>query len=295
MKYIKSVAFLFVVSVFNTNLWAEQYTGVRMSDTGDTVSVFSSKTAMAEYATNISSQIKGSTPAILLVLGGVQDNNICHLPFPSEYKVRNVSFEKTDRFEPYLSHFDQAGVKVFLQVESGDANVERLIKIILKRYKHHPSVVGFGLDVEWYKNKPNTKYAEGKRVSNKKAKLWEKTVKSVNPNYRLFLKHWEAPKMPSKYRGDLIFVDDSQQFASLNDLVAEFTQWIDAFPNNTVFFQYGYRADKKWWNKLKNPPIDIAQALLKVDDSAGMFWVDFTLKDLDEWYFFGFRKSNKKS
>jgi hypothetical protein len=280
MKVISSRLVLLLAVFLNTNVFAEHYAGVRMSDYG--ISPFPSEIRLEEFAYNMSSSFDNAVPAVLLVIGEIQeDYKTCHLYFPSNRSIRNVSFEANDRFESYLDYFDEVGVKVFLQVESGNANVSRLIRKILSRYHHHPSVAGFGVDVEWYKIKRN---AEGKRVSNRNARKWERIVKSYNPDYRLFLKHWEQTKMPSKYRGDIIFVDDSQGFSGLNSMVNEFTNWIDAFPQNTVFFQYGYEADKPWWDNLNNPPVDIANAILNVDDSAGVFWVDFTIDDLEKNY-----------
>lgn len=257
-----------------------QYAGVRISNYG--IKPFPTESKLEEFANNMTSSLEGKTPTVLLIVGGVQqENKVCHLSFPLDKKIKNVTFETEDKYASYLDHFDKTGVKVFLQVESGDADMPTLIKTVLNRYQHHPSVVGFGVDVEWYQ--PNNK-TEGRSVTNSDAKNWEEIVKSYNKDYRLFLKYWEKDGMPPNYRGDIIFVDDSQDFLNFEDFKEQTAEWIAAFPKSTVFFQYGYKADKPWWGKLDNPPIDIANAISAIDSKAGVFWVDFTINELKEKY-----------
>ncbi len=261
----------------------KHYAGIRISDYA--FSTFPSKEKLEKYAYNMSASLDSATPTLLLIVGGVQEEDkVCHLSFPSEKKIKNVTFETVDKYEAYLNHFDKTGVNVFLQVEPGNANVKTLIKEVLSRYQHHPIVVGFGVDVEWYK--PNNKKS-GQKISNSNAKDWEKDIKSYNKEYRLFLKHWKKSSMPPNYRGDIIFVDDSQKFPDFDTFKKQAKEWIAAFPKNTVFFQYGYKSDKKWWDKLKNPPVDIANALLDLDSDAGVFWVDFTIDELVKKYKWG--------
>ena len=193
-----------------------------------------------------------------------------------------MEFDTEDSFESYLSFLDTIPVKVFLQVEPANASVSDLIDVVLSRYKHHPSVIGFGTDIEWFGM--NEKHPKGRPVSNKAAKHWEKKVKSHNPNYRLFLKHWETEKMPTTYRGDIIFVNDSQNYPSKAILLSHFKKWSDYFSDNPVFYQFGYKSDQKWWKKMANPPKEISEDILKIRKDAGIFWVDFTIKDLEKNY-----------
>ena len=88
--------------------------------------------------------------------------------------------------------------------------------------------------------------------------------------------------MPPTYRGDIIFVDDSQQLKDFEAMVDEFAiSWADYFKPNTVFFQVGYSSDRKWWGKLNNPPKDIGITLARnIDQTCGIFWVDFTLRQV---------------
>ena len=46
-------------------------------------------------------------------------------------------------FKIYLNDFDNRGVKVWLQVEPGLADIETLIDLVLTQYGHHSSIVGF--------------------------------------------------------------------------------------------------------------------------------------------------------
>jgi hypothetical protein len=224
----------------------------------------------------------GSSPAAIWIVGQMtKDRRTMHLFFPSGGKeVPHVAFEPTDNHEAYLDAFDKAGVKVFLQVESADADMETLIDLVLSRYKHHPSVIGFGVDVEWYRiaDTPET----GTKVDDATAKRWEARVKSHDPAYRLFLKHWDVAWMPPTYRGDIVFVDDSQIFKSMEEMVREFqTGWAPAFYPNTVVFQIGYGPDKPWWSKLAVPPRDLGTAIAAgVKQDLGIIWVDFSLRDV---------------
>jgi hypothetical protein len=156
--------------------------------------------------------------------------------------------------------------------------VEELIEIILSAYKHHPSVVGFGIDVEWYKS---TGGPEGQPITDEEAERWVDAIQTHNPNYQLFLKHWDENWMPPTVRDGIMFVNDSQQFESFDQLVDEFTAWGVKFSPSPVGFQFGYPADRPWWQELQDPPKEIGQAILdNVPNTKGLFWVDFTLLDV---------------
>ena len=103
----------------------------------------------------------------------------------------------------------------------------------------------------------------------------------ARPGYRIFLKHWEIDYMPPTARDGIVFVDDSQQFPSLDDMVTEFARWGEAFAPATVGFQYGYPDDKDWWGELDDPPGDIGHRILaEVPNTEGLFWVDFTVREV---------------
>jgi hypothetical protein len=64
-------------------------------------------------------------------------------------------------------------------------------------------------------------------------------------------------------------------------MVAEFKEWGSFFSDGLVGFQYGYRADKKWWEKLEDPAKKIGDELLQhIPNAVGLYWVDFTLETI---------------
>jgi hypothetical protein len=224
----------------------------------------------------------GSAPTAIWIVGQMtKEGTSMRLFFPSGGKeVPHVAFVPVDLHEAYLDAFDKAGVKVFLQVEPADADVGALIDLVLGRYERHPCVVGFGVDVEWYRiaHAPKT----GAKVDDATAADWEARVKAHNPAYRLFLKHWDPEWMPPAYRGDIVFVDDSQIFGSMEAMLAEFQKgWAPRFNPNAVVFQIGYNSDKAWWSKLSVPPRDLGAAIARgVKQDLGIIWVDFSLRDV---------------
>ncbi len=152
--------------------------------------------------------------------------------------------------------------------------------LVLKQYKHHASVIGFGIDVEWFKNARTSD--SNAIVTDALAKAWEAKVKAHNQKYRLFVKHFRKEDLPPAYRGDVVFVDDSQQFKSLDSFLSEFKEFADFFYPNTVMFQIGYRADRVWWNEIAAPiPKTLGEKLAaRTRQDCGIVWVDFTLRDV---------------
>jgi hypothetical protein len=146
------------------------------------------------------------------------------LLFREGTRISTFTSSPKDHNEEALTLFDQVGLQVWLQVEPGDASMKELIHIMLNRYGHHPSVMGVGVDVEWFHSDGTP---EGRAVTDEEAAAWVTAVRSHNPQYRLFLKHWEQQMMPPTYRDGMLFVDDSQQFESLDELVR-------LWPFNTV-------------------------------------------------------------
>ncbi len=255
------------------------YGGVRSSSYG--IDPFPSPSEWGDAMGMIASYFKGAVPGGLWIVGVMGGQKTCHLEFPSNgINHKNISFQQSDKHESYLSYFDNHGIKVFLQVESADACVRELIELVFERYGHHPCVAGFGVDVEWYRVSEYPGW--GMPVEDDSAQVWEQKVKSYNEEYGLFLKHWDRRWMPANYRGDIIFVDDSQGFDSFTDFIEEMVEyWADFFVPNMVFFQVGYNQDQSWWKYLDNPPNDIGVALSeRVNQKCGIFWVDFTLREV---------------
>jgi hypothetical protein len=48
-----------------------------------------------------------------------------------------------------------------------------------------------------------------------------------------------------------------------------------------VGFQYGYRADKPWWGKMKDPVKEIGDRILAATpNTETLIWVDFSVQDV---------------
>ncbi|HUM27847.1 MAG TPA: hypothetical protein PKN81_16530, partial [Anaerolineales bacterium] len=140
---------------------------------------------------------------------------------------------------------------------------------------HHPSVVGFGVDVEWYKS---SQVPQGEPVSDEVAQAWVRAIRNHHPEYQLFLKHWDTAWMPPTARDGILFINDSQGFESFEQMTTEFAEWGKTFAPARVGFQYGYQADQRWWSEMQNPASKIGHVLLeKIPNTQALFWVDFTI------------------
>jgi hypothetical protein len=255
------------------------FAGVRSSNYG--IKPFPEPAAWQRAIASMNSRYPGATPGTIWIVGELSRPSSCRLFFPADGRVYpNIEFAETDKHEEFLDHFDRSGIKVFLQVEPALADVPTLIDLVLSRYKHHPCVVGFGVDVEWHRESERPGW--GVPVDDETARLWEARVKAHHPSYRLFLKHWDRRWMPAAYRGEIIFVDDGQQVASLDELLDAFQgRWADHFYPSPVFFQVGYNSDKPWWRNLDDPPSTIGRAIAqRVRQDCGIVWVDFSLRDV---------------
>ena len=254
--------------------------GLRASDYG--ISPWPSPTWWVNSISSMASRFPGSTGSSILVvveIDGMKGPNCwAHFPNPDGGTYPGVRFDSTDKFEEDLIAFDQNGIKAWVQVEPSACSMSMLIDLVLRQYSHHPSVIGFGLDDEWYLNKS---YRNGKAVTDAEAQAWVQQVRTFNPGYQVFLKHWIAANMPPTYRTGLVFVDDSQGFRTLSAMVTEFTAWGQKFTPSPVGFQFGYASDRSWWSKLSNPPKDIGNAILsKVPNTMDLYWVDFTAYEI---------------
>ena len=256
------------------------FAGVRSSSYG--IKPFPEPRSWEAAIRKMTSYFEGSAPCAVWIVGVMgKTPRYAHLDFPGDpAKYSNIEFETVDKHERYLSYFDKAGIKVFLQVEPANADMETLVDLVLGRYKHHPCVIGLGVDVEW--NREADKPGYGCEVDDATAQKWEAKVKSYNPKYRLFLKHWDVKWMPPTYRGDIVFVDDGQEFKSFDEMLDRFPNvWAKAFYPNTVVFQIGYNSDKPWWGPLPTPPKAIGTELAKrCRQDIGIVWVDFSLRDV---------------
>ena len=82
---------------------------------------------------------------------------------------RTSNWDDTDLFESTFDAFDAAGVKVWLQVEPARCDVPMLIELMYQQYGHHSSVIGFGVDDEWYRKDLSR---TGKPVTDAEAQAW---------------------------------------------------------------------------------------------------------------------------
>jgi hypothetical protein len=231
----------------------------------------------ASVGERMAAKFPGSRPQTIWIVGNIYDQGT-YLNFPCETDDPNIKCGYVDMNEAALTLFDEKGVDVWLQVEAGNADIEEVIRIVLNQYKHHPCVLGFGMDVEWYKT---TDGPLGVPISDEEAERWVKAVRAIDPNYRIFLKHWEIDWMPPTYREGILFVNDHQQFESQDAMIENFTAWGKHFAPHPVGYQYGYYADRVWWKNLQDPPGDIGRAILAQNpNTAALYWVDFTVLEV---------------
>ncbi len=268
------------ISLFAQNRSTIERAGLRSSIYG--FNSFPDTTWWLIATSDMAARFTGASPSVIWILGYTTDDG-CYLNFPNPFpdsSFNKIFFGSKDENEKYLNYFDQKGIKVWLQVEPGFANVSTLIDLALSQYSHHSSVIGFGIDVEWYKTSASNN-EEGEAVTDSEAAAWSAHIKDYNPNYLFFTKHWLIEKMPTTFRTDMVFVDDSQDFPNMSSMINEFIDWSKAFSSAKVAFQFGYDADKPWWGKLSDPPEDIGDALTqKCSNISDLYWVDFTAYDI---------------
>lgn len=226
----------------------------------------------------MSAKFPGSHPEAIWIVSNFMGKGYTSLSFHADTDDKYIVSTYADTNEDALTQFDKKGFKIWLQVEPADAGMLTLIDLVLKQYKHHPSVIGFGVDVEWYKSDGSP---EGTPVTDAEAEAWVKAIRKINPKYQLFLKHWDPAWLPPTYRDGIIFIDDSQQFESFDQMKTEFAAWGQHFAPAKVGFQYGYPVDRAWWGNLSDPPADIGNAILaNTPNTASLFWVDFTVLEI---------------
>ena len=277
---------LAVVLLFSCNQEGEPckviWSGVRFSSYGMRRSYgeMPSVEKAAGFASKMQSYYEGTAGTYLLIVGTMSGDDTCHLDFPVSKDYKYIEGSKSDRYEEYLDKFDQLGYSVWLQVEPGYADLVTLAKLVLDRYGHHPCVKGFGIDVEWHR--PIEGSDAGTRLSDADARKVLSTIREYNKSYTLFVKHWMSSYLPSKMEG-LIYVNDSQQFGSLDEVRADFSTWAAKYAPQPVMFQIGYNADKWLWSEYENPARDFGTFIAegcKSGNDIGIIWVDFTLKDV---------------
>jgi len=256
-----------------------KWAGIRISTYGMRKSYgknFPDPTTMAGFAEKMEARYEGSNGAYILIVGEIHDDS-CGLKFPVKGEYSNIYGSDEDKYESYLDKCDELGIDVWLQVEPGYADLVTLADLVMSRYSHHKCVKGFGIDVEWHKPVEGSDY--GTKLSNNDAKKVLTKVRNYNQNYTVFVKHWDMRWLPSPMDG-LIYVNDSQQFANMDQVISEFREWSAYYAPQPVMFQLGYDADTWIWSQYSDPAKEFGQAIVDACNSGndvGVIWVDMTL------------------
>jgi hypothetical protein len=225
----------------------------------------------------MAAKFSDATPETIWIVGNVYGEGT-YLNFPCEAVDPLIKCGFVDMNEEALNLFDEKGIRVWLQVEPGNANMDEIIQIVLGHYQQHSSVIGFGLDVEWYQSPEGP---IGVPITDEEARRWLEIVLSYNPDYLLFLKHWEIDWMPPNEREGLVFINDRQDFESVDDLLNSFKTWGKHFEGYPVGYQFGYPSDRNWWRDFDDPPGEIGKAILKnIENTRALYWVDFTIHEV---------------
>lgn len=260
------------------------WAGMRASSYG--ISPFPEGKTWISWAGRVEALYPGSVGTFVWIVGNVTGNGpkrFCTLNFPLDRRVEGVRDFPLDQNEDFLSMCDRAGYAVWLQVEPGDSDLPALAEAVMERYRSHPSVRGFGVDVEWYR--PAGTGGAGQPLGDDLARELDRRVKAVDRRFSVFLKHWDAAWLPPTYRSDLIFVNDSQGHESLSSMKGEFASWAARFYPNPVMFQIGYPADQRLWGGFSDPVRELGNYLvagLRPGQEIGIVWVDFTLRSVME-------------
>ncbi len=220
--------------------------------------------AYLQAISNVNKQFPGSTAFTTLAVGDL-----------SKLEPTAKSLSEQDQ-EAYLNVMDKMDIKVFIELfPFKKHDVCKAIDTLLVKYNHHKSVIGVGIELEYF----------GK-ATDSLAKAWDEKIKSYKPQYRMFLRHYSPTYMPPQYRGkgDLIFIDDASE-GTREELNKGFVAWAKNFAPTACIFQIGYPADEDamdgnnatgWW-KLKNPIRDWGNEILSLTNNPnqelGLLWV----------------------
>lgn len=259
---------------------AELHVGLRRSSYGG--KHHADNAWWVQRAKEFAAHFPSAKPTLIEIVSTYQEDGTTQFEFakPDDFAgpTQGMAFSKGKTLhEQALDEYDKQGVSVVLQVEPGNANLKDCLEIVHRRFGKHPCVIGLGVDAEWFFTKESAK-KEGRPITDEEAKGLIEAVVALNPKYTLFLKHFNAKHMPPTFRHpSLYFVSDSQQFASADEMLGDFRQWGGHFKDATTGYQFGYPDDMKWWSKLANPPMDLAERIRSAIPSCGyLFWVDFT-------------------
>ena len=181
-----------------------------------------------------------------------------------------------------LGAYDGAGIKAIIQLESGNADVMRCLEVAHQVLGHHPCVIGYGIDAEWYFHR-EAPGRDGRPIAAAEARAWLEKTLSFNKDHIFFIKHYSTKNIPEMIcHPQLVLLDDSQDFESEKLLMADFTLWASKAAITSVGFQIGYPKDRRWWSALKDPPATLGtDILVKIPSCKYLFWVDFTADQVE--------------
>jgi hypothetical protein len=265
-----------------------KYSGWRSSNCDDGYQLQQGPHYWINTAGTITSSFAGATPSGVFIIGLIQGDVPANstdvlLQFPGT-DGNHILYSAVDTVESYLDEFDKAGTKIWIQVESADADVSSLIDIIFTRYGSHPCIIGFGLDGEWYKyssySDPDT---PGQPFTNAEQTAWVNKLHTYNANYKLFLKHWRPEHMPTSNNTSVVYVSDNAQFADYADMMTKFETWGSTFSTRNVAFQVGYPYDEVnvWSALMPDPMAQIgADLFANISNCVGVYWVDFSIMNV---------------
>jgi hypothetical protein len=225
----------------------------------------------------MAARFPGAVPEAIWTIGEFWAGGV-FLHFPCETEDPFVICGPAETSEAALELFDQRDVRVWLEIQPGDADVAELIRLVLEHYGHHPSVVGLAVDLAWWQSglgpfKPP--------LPDEEAARWVELIRSYDPDFRLLLKDSSIKWMPPTARDGILFVDQSHEFEGFDQMLAEFVDWGQHFAPAPVGFLYGCQEDRSWWSGLPDPPGDIGRAILEgIPNSSALFWADLTLLEV---------------
>ncbi len=277
------------------------YAGWRSSDYGIETSTGVAQSNTKYYvnvAKGMVKQYPGAIPAGYYTVGYIGDSTGTVLPSQLQSALGTMSSVSYDtQADPgaMLTAADAAGMKIILAVEPGNVNLPTLATKMLTYYKSHPSLAGFGVDVEWYKGQSGTV-----AMTAADATTLRNAIEAVNPDYKLVLKHY-TPQMLPKGVDHVVYLTDTCLFSSFDDAMNRpfaqegggYIAWVDYFAPNPVAFQFGYNSetldgetpdDQAWWGPLGTegkPAKVITDAIITARPDAQIYasyWVDFTIK-----------------
>jgi len=233
------------------------------------------------------SRTKPARPVIIEIVAHYMDDGTCRMEFekPKGYKDKTpgLTFDADDSInhERALTAYDRDGVSAIIQFEPGNADVMQCLDIANRKFGHHPCVIGYGVDAEWFLTKESAD-KKGVPLKDADARKWVAKVVSFNPGYILFLKHWSSKHMPPEFRhSNLWFLSDSQGFENQGGMMKDFGNWGEKYTGHVVGFQFGYKADSRWWEKMDQPAFEISASILKaIPNTRFLIWADFTADKL---------------